>query len=1738
MNSIFDHELIEQLHASARSLVYRARSLHGQTPLIIKVCNRDYPSFEQVTRFKREYDTARRCLHPGVIRPLALRQERGRWTMALEDTGGTALSILLHGQAGADAGASADPGAARGALALEDFFDIALQLCAALEVVHGQGVIHKDINPSNLIWNGARRHLQLIDFGIASVLAQESQGIVHPATLEGTLRYMAPEQTGRMNRLVDYRADYYALGATFYELLTGQPPFTAGDAMELVHCHIARTPDWSLPALAALPVPLLAIVQRLLEKNADQRYQTLYGLKRDLECCRAAAQATAAGAAAAVPAVGFADRQHRFLVPQQLHGRERERAALLGAFERSAAGASEMLLLAGAPGIGKSALVHEVQRAIVARRGRFVAGKCDQFRRDVPYAALIHAFQGLLLQLLGEPEDQLQQWRQRLQAALGSDLDALTELLPALALVAGVAGGAAVADEAEPSPALPPEQAQVRLGRAFQHFVAALAATGQPLVWFLDDLQWADTPTLRLIELLLGERTQQHLLFIGAYRDNEAAALLPLTALRERLRRGGASVGDLVLAPLDEAQVGRLLAATLRVPATVCAPLTRLCFRKTGGNPFFLNQFLLAIHDAGHLHYRPERDCWGWNLAALEQADYTDNVVDLLLEKIRRLPADTQQLLQLAAAIGNRFRLDTLALLFERSPAQTQHALWPALDAGLIQPQDQLYKYLATGAAETDVSYRFLHDRVQQAAYALAGADARPALHLRIGRLRLRHASAQQREEQLFAIVEQLNAGSALIDTDDEKLQLAELNRQAGVKARRSAAFQATLRHLNAGLALLPPDGWQRHHALWLELQLGAAEAAYLCGNFDAADAVYPLLLARCGDTLEQVRCIAVQAHQYQLQGRLHDAIAVLRHALALLGIAVPHDTAALKSRFAELLAEIACLPGADDTEALLAADALRDRPALAAMQLMQGLWMASYYAGQQDLSALMVLSMTQLSMRQGVSDFSAVAYVGYAYIQTLAGGDMARGYRYGAMALALARRRANLQTRTLTGLMFAALTSHWTRPLRDSEALYDEAFGWALEIADFVQVGVVVAVRATERLILGDYLPDLRQGLESDLALMRANGQQAMADCCVAAALQPIRCLMGQTPRNDSYDDEHFSEARFLAQYGGSRLYHAYFLQGKIRNAFLFDSAEAETLAAQLNVVSEMMRGQAKVPEATFYAALIWLRALRRAPQRDDAAALLARASALLDELTRWAALGPDNLRPKQLLVQAELARLRRDLPQATRCYQEGIEAASAAGYIQIQALGNELCGDCWLELGQPRVAAVYLQEALARYRQWGAEGKAAQLDAQHQALLAGGAGRAALSGMTTATHGGATLAHGLGNAALDLDSILKAAQALSNEIGLNQVLRRLLLIVRENSGAQVARLLLLDHGNWRLEADCSGDADDDGRGDDGAAVTLHARALAPEATRDTHLPLSLLRYVMRSGEEVIEDNVALSPRFGADPYVRLRRTRSVLCLPIRRAGQVEGILYLENNLADGSFTPARIEFLRLLGAQALTAISHARLHDSLEQRVAERTAQLEEANRKLATLSVTDGLTGLSNRRHFDEVLRTEWARAHRQRLPLAVIMVDVDHFKKYNDRYGHQAGDACLIAVAQALQGCSRRGGDLAARYGGEEFALVLPDTGAAAALEVAEALREAVERLNIAHGGSVLRQVTISVGVAVELHERDGAPDALMRAADAALYRAKHGGRNRVAQAGQPGETDQPTLPPIRTEQEQQ
>ncbi|MBM5572582.1 MULTISPECIES: response regulator [Deefgea] len=1511
MISLPAYRLLEQLHDSEHSSVFRAIDERDLMPVVLKFFYKSNPSHHHIARFKREYAIAERLCHPNISRPLALTHHDAYWVMIMEDQHGQSLNQHPQLKQGRP-------------IDLASFYEIALQLCAALQFIHQHKIIHKDINPANLCWNETTRQLQVIDFGVASELGQESPQIQNPHTIEGTLAYMSPEQTGRMNRIVDYRSDFYSMGITFYELLAGKTPFTSSDAMEMVHCHLAQTPDWSLPAFQSLPPHLITLLQRLLEKNAEARYQSLQALINDLKHCQTQQSNNPN------QEMGLSDHNGVFQIPQKLYGREQDAKVLMDAFDRVCTGQSEMLLVAGFSGIGKSAIVNEIQRAIVARRGYFMAGKFDQYQRNTPYSSLIQAFQDLIRQLLSEPRSQLDQWAAKIHGALGANAGVITQLIPELSLIIG---------DTEAVVELPPLESQNRLNRLFERFVQVFSSEEHPLVIFLDDLQWVDQPTLKLIEWSMRDADKRYLLLIGAYRDNEVDSAHPLIALRDDLLKRQVTLHTLNLAPLQQSHVNELIADALHMPAADCQTLAQLCFDKTQGNPFFLNQFLSTIYELAYLSFDFERNHWLWDIEQIEKADFTDNVVELMISKIRRLPELTQQLLQLAASIGNRFDLSTLATVCKRTPYQTQAGLWPALQADLILPLDQHYKYLQEDDTKPLISYRFLHDRVQQAAYALASDEQKQHHHLSIGRLLLSKVPSDHIDDQLFTIIEQFNAGRVLISDPAERVAIAHLNLQAGLKARTSAAYQAAFHHLQIGLSLLTTDCWQACPQLTLDLHISAAESAYLSGDFASAERIYPLVLRQSTRVLDQIRCYTIQASQYQLEGRFLEAIAIQRTGLQLLGFLIPTEDADLLKEVAQDFSDIATLCAHRSMAELMQGRTLSDAEQLAAMQLLFGMWYASYLAGLPNLNALTTTTMTRLSLQAGHCDISPFAYVNYAFIVAFILQQHDVAAQFGASAIELANAQTNLAIRGSTHFLFATFTNYWHQPLNTSNAYYDNAYTWSLESGDFATVGYIVAVRSTDRVIQGQNLSELLASCERDILLLTSTGQQDMVDCTSVGTVQSIKNLQGQTRHAATYDDAEFSEEKFLIDYASKPLHLAYFYHGKIRNAFLFDTEQAEELADKLTLVEQYVPGQCKIPEATFYTALIRLRTLQRQPTHANHAAIYTQALQLNEKFLAWAQQCPANFAAQSLLLQAQLAQLNGDTACAITLYPQAIATAKNNQYVNLAALANELYGEFWLVQRQERIAEVFFRDALQLYRTWGAEGKAKQLQYRYPELVP--VTRNKNRQTTSMTPLSGTANTGMGSLHfLDLASILKANHALSSEVALSPVLAKLLGIVKENSGAQTVRLFLSNTNPkasteaWFLEGEAS----------DNQVNVLQSQAIALNGLSSPLLPLSLLRYVVRSGKEVIEENICHSENYAMDPYVLAQHPKSVMCLPIMRFSQVTGVLYLENNLTAGAFTQERVEFLRVLAVQALISIDNARLYDSLERQVAERTANLNQ--------------------------------------------------------------------------------------------------------------------------------------------------------------------------------------------------
>ncbi|MFE8604134.1 trifunctional serine/threonine-protein kinase/ATP-binding protein/sensor histidine kinase [Archangium violaceum] len=1493
---IAGYGLRERLFESRHSLIYRAvREADGRA-VVLKLVHAEYPTSEQLARFRYEFRMTRQASGEGVIEALGLEEFRNGVALVLEDFGGRPLSEQL----------------AAGPLGPRRFLDLAARLAEALGGVHQRRIIHKDINPSNILYNPDSDTLKLIDFGISTELSREVPAQVGPRVLEGTLAYISPEQTGRMNRAIDYRTDLYSLGVTLYQLATGRLPFTAADPMGLVHAHIAQVPVPPHELVPSVPAVVSDIILRLLAKHAEDRYQSAFTLRADLERCL---EGLGPGGAIAAFPIGGNDVPDVLRLPQRLHGRERETQRLLEAFERVASGGKELLLVAGYSGIGKSALVHELHRPIVERRGYFISGKFDQFNRNIPYASLIQAVQELVRQLLTEPAEELVRWKERLLEAVGANGQLIIDVIHEVALVIG---------EQPPVPELSPTEAQNRFNLTFERFFRVFADASHPLAIFLDDLQWADLPSLRLLERLMTDAETRHLLLMGAYRDNEVDAGHPLLVTVEGMREQGATVGEISLGPLGREQVIGYLVDTLQCGRDEVVPLAELCLKKTGGNPFFLGQFLLSLHERGELRYDTRGGRWEWDAARISRMEMTDNVVDLMAGRIRGLAEPVQHTLRVAACIGNVFELQTLAVGLGVPASEAATALWPALKEGLVLPLDGAYRFGGEG-----VTYRFLHDRVQQAAYSLIPPPLRGALHLQVGRQLLRGASEEEREERLFSLVGHLNLGSSLIESREERDELAELNLAAARKAKASTAYAAAMSYLQKGIALLGEDGFQRRHALAIELHLQAAEVSYLNKEFNRIDLYAREVLARDEDVLLRVRVAEIRIQAFNAQNRLGDAVRTALGILEVLGVRFP-DTpteAELLAAVGELDAALAGRP----ISALLELPALTDPVKVAVLRILAKTIPTSYLYDP-GLFPLLAVRQVAYSVEHGNAGPSASGYASWAIILCGALGRIDDGYEFGKLASGVLARYDARNYEARTEYIVSCYIAHHKEHVRRCVRAFKDIYRTGLETGDLDFASYSLVSQATQLYLGGVELAQVEQVTAGSIpALAQLRHEPALN--YTKAVRQVVLNLMSRAEDpcrlvGEAYDEEEMlafhQEARDSYGLGSAYLW-------KLQLCFLFGRrAEALKHADALRTQLNGLVGQFQVPAALLFDSLAVL-ANHADASPGTRGQLLERVEGNLERLKVFAAHAPMNHAHKDSLVRAERARVLGEPEKARELYYQAMSLAHENEYRNEEALAAELFSEFAASRGELDLAGLFLEKAHHLYELWGAKAKVQELERRHPELAMVVMARHNARRMDTRQTDTVKELESVGSA-LDLLSVLKASQALSGEVHLDGLLKKLMGIVLENAGAR--RGLLMVEGESALGVVAG----------PGGIELVHE----PVEQRED-VSQAIVRYVRRTHQAVVQGDAANSGAFISDAYVARHRPKSVLCQPILHQKKLVGILYLENELVSNAFSPQLRQVLELLSAQAAISIENAKLYETLDSRVKARTRELSGALEQL---------------------------------------------------------------------------------------------------------------------------------------------------------------------------------------------
>jgi PAS domain S-box-containing protein len=1421
------------------------------------------PSPGSLQRLEHEYALRTDLDGDWSAQPVELFRREGRPMLVLADPGGEPLERLLGRP-----------------MEVTEFLRIAVALAAAVGRLHARGLIHKDIKPANILVDTTSGSAWLTGFGIASRLPREHQAPAPPEVIAGTLAYMAPEQTGRMNRSVDSRSDLYALGVTFYEMLTGALPFTAADPMEWVHCHIARQPVPPDERVAGIPGPLSAIVLKLLAKAADDRYQTAAGLTIDLQRCLAEWQAT--GRIEPFK-LGQEDASDRLLIPERLYGREREIDGLLAAFDRVVArGTPELVLVSGFSGIGKSSVVNELHKALVPPRGLFASGKFDQYKRDIPYATLAQAFQSLVRPLLGQSEAALGRWRDALDEALGPNGQVIVNLIPELELVIG---------KQPPVPDLPPQDAQNRVQMVFRRFLGVFARPEHPLALFLDDLQWLDTATLDLLEHLITHSEVQHLMLVAAYRDNEVGPAHPLLRTLEMIRNSGARVQEIVLAPLGLDAIGPLIADALRCAPEHARPLAQLVHEKTGGNPFFAIQFFTALAEEGLLALDPVTRAWQWDIDRIRAKSYTDNVVDLMAGKLQRLSGATQQALQQLACLGNAADVATLALVRGEEEAATHASLWEAVHAGFVSRNDR--------------AYTFLHDRIQQAAYSLIPEGLRAEVHLRIGRMLLASMTAEQLGEHLFDVANQFNRAAVLLVDRDEKVQVATVNLRAGRKAKASAAYASASVYFAAGMAVLDEAEWGSEYDLMFALRLERAECAFPSGHFDTAEQLIGALLRRAASKVDQAAAYHLKVLLRTVKSEYPEAVASALTCLRLFGIDIPAKPSREQVQ-AEYETVWQTLDGRP-IEGLIDLPLMTDPELLAAMRVLSTLLGPAYFTDSQ-LCCWLVCRMVKVSKQHGTCGASAHAY---AYLGCLLGPVFHRydeGYRFVRLACDLVEKQSFIayQAKAYHSMGIAAA---WTQPPTTAIDFNRAAVRTATETGDLTSACYSLDRTITILLLRNDPLDTVWHEAENSLDFVRKAGFRDVADRIIGQQ-RFIATMQGRTTSFSTFSDAQFDEATFEAQLTPDRnamMVCCYWI-AKMKALFISgDYVEALAAAKKAKALLWASDVHIQLLDYYYYAALT-VAALYENASADEQAGWCALLTAHQDQLREWADTYPPTFGDKYALVSAEIARLERRDTDAIGLYEQAIQSAGEHGLVQNEALAHEVAARFCSARGFKTIAHAYLRNARDRYLRWGALGKVRQLEQVHPKLFEDTLVRPSAAAVGTPV------------AQFDIGAVVKASQSVSGEIVLDRLIETLMTIALEHAGAERALLILLRGDTLQIEAEATTD-------DKKIEVTLRQAPVTPVA-----LPETVLNTVIRTQHSVILDDASAPNPFAADAYVRETCARSVLCLPLVKQAKLIGVLYLENNLASHVFTPARISVLELLASQAAISLENARLYTELQ--------------------------------------------------------------------------------------------------------------------------------------------------------------------------------------------------------------
>jgi predicted ATPase/DNA-binding NarL/FixJ family response regulator/GAF domain-containing protein len=1348
---------------------------------------------------------------------------------------------------------------------LQAFFSISLQLAELLRMLHLRDLSQQNFNPDYITIDSQSGQLTLQPINPSISIVPDWQMLSVQDDLNQAFAYISPEQTGLMKRKIDQRSDLYALGVLYYELLTGELPYQARTANEWFYAHMAHLPTPPRTIKPEVPQIINDLVMKLLSKSADDRYQSAYGLHVDLLRCSDQIQEN--GIIEPFP-LGEIDEISQFRLPEKLYGREMEYQELLNAYERSRLGAMELMLIGGHSGCGKTALIKSIQMPVLDTKGYFISGKFDQLNESIPYSSLIAAFRDLIRQILTENDDQIVEWKRRLLDALGQSGIVLIELIVELTLIIG---------EQPPVGDLPPAESTSRFQTLFGNFIKVFAHKEHPLVIWLDDLQWADPATLHLIQVLINDPSNKYLFIIGTYRNDEIheRQLVEETFIGNSSKPGTAVI-HMNIEALSYLNVIQYVADALRADHRRIEPLADTLYQKTAGNPFNLKQMLQYMYDEKLLYYNPDKMRWDWIIKLIKKQEGYKDVNNLIRGRFNALPDETCQLLRLASCIGNSFNIRMLSMLYEQETERTEQALRPALSEGLV-------------ITEND-TYVFLHDQVQKAAYDLIPDEEKKGVHLIIGRLMLRYFHSDETDDHLFEVVHHLNLSSELITDSAEIERLARINLQAGRKAKASTAHVLALELLKSGAHLIEAEGWSKHYALYYNLLLESSECEYFCGYFVQAEVILEQLLLHAENLVDRAKVYTIQVTMYAYRKKDVEAVEIALKAMAEIGLNIPLKVSRL-SIIAEILFTQLWLTSMPRRLEGLSKN--RDPLYIALADIVMAA-SSSLFMVSEESAVLLFTKYVRMSLKQGNSEAFSFMLGSYASALSL-------GLKSYKTALRLAETALRYSEKTDSVLLkgrihfIMGLILQFHRPQQSGE-YFEQGGQLCLEGGDLLYAGSSIAAHVITA------SGDLRS--LHDLCRRYVDTANRALDATTLRVLhltmQYVSLLQNTSGERLTISSENFDDGKLLDEeiLNDTRKYNLYYYYTcKLEVYYLYGYyTEAVALAAEsVKYESNVMLSCNQ--RHCFYHALAMMAGAPNPLSRSSRKAI----NKLIAQMKQWTKVVPDSTLSKYKLMLAELARLDHDHKKAAKLYDQAILQAQGTGYPQDEAIANELAAQYYLSLDKNILAEAYLVDACKAYVKWGANGRVNSLQQRYPHLMT-------LSFIEKAAPEGSNekaeriivpvvrdLNNGL-NEQLDLNTLRQASRLLSLDQEEADLLESFLDLAIRNTGAEKGLIMLGRDGRLVVEAE-----KDMGRNQEKPAGV------------DRSYSTAVVQYVMRTREFVILDEASQSI-FVVDPYIRWKRPRSILCLPIGYPDNRVGVLYLENNLTPQAFTADRLEVLEMI--------------------------------------------------------------------------------------------------------------------------------------------------------------------------------------------------------------------------------